>query len=69
MTTHRVQNCNEYSTIPQNNRVVSVVEIEAESPSDALNQAAELAAKWNREETRENMMVNILVCQGWVRGA
>jgi hypothetical protein len=67
MTTYHVSNWNEYSTKPENSRLVIKIEIQAWSEKDALHKAAKLAADWNREETRPNMKINMMTCGGFVR--
>lgn len=67
MTTYRVTNYNQYSTKSENNRVVSVIEVDAKNITDALNQVGEMTARWNWEETRANMKVNMMVCEGHFR--
>lgn len=67
MTTYKVYNWNEYSTRPENSRLVSAIEVEAFSARDALHKAEPFANKWNREETRKNMIVTMMTCEGFIK--
>ena len=67
MKNFRVTNYNQYSTKKENNRIVSVVDIESETITSALDEANVLAANWNRDETRDNMVINMMSCDGFFR--
>jgi len=69
MTIYNVSAWNEYSTDNRQAKLIIKQAIEAESVTEAMDKAQEFAANWNREETRENMKVNLLTCNGFIRAA
>lgn len=58
---------NEYSVKRKESRLVIAHTVGADSVTDALDQAAVLAAQWNGEVEQENMRVNLMTCNGFVR--
>lgn len=67
MATYAVKAWNVYSAKPENSRLVSGHSVEAGSVTEALDQGQTIAANWNREETRENMTVSLITCEGFIR--
>lgn len=57
-----------YNTLStKGSRIVATFELGAPDLRSAMNEANYLAARWNRDEVRPEMIVKFISCNGYVR--